>query len=119
MIEIKQQNVSPASFQYLKTLANQSQNNGTLADSPPAALIGNLKNIKNSSETVGGYFMVGDAVIKNIWIDRTDTKGSKPVYLIGRPAIYEPASPDGSRPPLAPCIKTYTRTPLKPEGWPL
>jgi hypothetical protein len=119
VIEIKQQNVSTASFQYLKTLANQSQNNGTLVDSPPAALIGNLRNIKNSSEIVGGFFMVGDAVTKSIWVDRSDTKDAIPIYLKGRAAVYEPANADGSRPPFVPCIKTNTRTPLKPEAWPL
>ncbi|WP_255069923.1 DUF4249 domain-containing protein [Lacihabitans sp. LS3-19] len=119
VVQIKQQNVSAGSFQYLKILGNQSQNNGTLVDSPPAALIGNLKNIKNSTEAVGGYFMVGEAVTKSIWVDRTDTKDAVPIYLMGRAAVYEPANADGSRPPFAPCIKTNTRTPLKPEGWPL
>jgi hypothetical protein len=119
LIEIKQQTVSPSAFQYLKILANQSQNSGTLVDAPPAALIGNVKNINDNKETVGGYFMVGNSKIKRIWVDRLDAKGSQQYYMLGRKENYEPASADGSRPPFAPCVITNTRTPLKPEGWPL
>ncbi|HLO43808.1 MAG TPA: DUF4249 family protein [Leadbetterella sp.] len=119
LIEIKQQNVSASAFQYLKILTNQSQNNGSLVDAPPAPLIGNLRNINDNKETVGGYFMVGNAKIQRIWVDRLDAVGT-PIYpLNGRLPNYEPSSPDGSRPPNAPCVISNTRTPLKPEGWPL
>ena len=119
LIEIKQQTVTPSAYQYLKILGNQSQKNGTLVDSPPAALIGNVRNISDSKETVGGYFMVGNSKIKRIWVDRLDAVGSKQLYILGRKENYEPASGDGSRPPFAPCVISNTRTPLKPEGWPL
>lgn len=119
LIELKQQNVSSSAFQYLKILASQTQTNGTLVDSPPAALIGNIRNINDKNESVGGYFMVGNAKIQRIWVDRSDTNESMPVYLLGRRENFEPTSGDGSRPPFAPCIISNTRTPLKPEGWPL
>lgn len=119
LIEIKQQNVSNSAFQYLKILSKQSQNNGTLVDAPPAPLIGNIVNIKDKKETVGGYFMVGNAKIRRIWVDRSEGKGSSIFFLNGRRENFEPPSNDTSRPPLAPCIISNTRTPLKPEGWPL
>lgn len=119
LIEIKQQTVSPSAFQYLKILGNQSQKSGTLVDSPPAALIGNIRNINDNKETVGGYFMVGNSKIQKIWVSRLDAVGSQQYYMLGRKENYEPASDDGSRPPFAPCVNTNTRTPLKPEGWPL
>jgi hypothetical protein len=119
LIEIKQQVVSSSAFQYLKILINQTQNNGTLVDSPPAALIGNIRSVKNPKEAVGGYFMVGNSKVRRIWVDRLDAIGSKQKYLLGRKENFEPSSNDTSRPPLAPCIISNTRTPLKPEGWPL
>ncbi|WP_255080451.1 DUF4249 domain-containing protein [Lacihabitans sp. CCS-44] len=119
LIEIKQQTVSPSAFQYLKILTNQSQNNGTLVDSPPAALIGNIRNTNNIKETVGGYFMVGNSKVQKIWVDRLEAKGSQPYNMLGRNENFEPSGDDSSRPPFAPCVLTNTRTPLKPEGWPL
>jgi Domain of unknown function (DUF4249) len=117
LIEVTQQNVSPAAFNYLKILGNQSQNNGTLVDSPPAPLIGNISNKNDKKESVGGFFMVGSSETVKIWVDRSDTGNSKPLQLLGRNAVLEPSSPP-DRPPSAPCIKSNTRTPLKPEGWP-
>jgi hypothetical protein len=119
LIEVKQQTVSNTAFQYLKILADQSQNNGTLVDSPPAALIGNIKNINDKKESVGGYFMVGNSKIQRIWVNRLDAKGASQYYMLGRKENYEPSSADLSRPPFAQCVLTNTRTPLKPESWPL
>ena len=118
LIEITQQNVSPAAFNYLKILGSQAQNNGTLVDSPPAPLIGNISNINDSKESVGGFFMVGNSKTKKIWVDRKDVGDSQPIRLLGRNAVSEPAS-TSDRPPFAPCLKSNTRTPLKPEAWPL
>jgi hypothetical protein len=56
LIEIKQQSVSPSAYQYLKLLAEQVQNNGSLVDTPPAALIANIKNILNPKEIIAGFF---------------------------------------------------------------
>jgi Domain of unknown function (DUF4249) len=116
LIEVSQQNVSTEAFQFLKILIDQNQNNGSLIDSPPSPLIGNIKNINDPKEAVGGYFMVGNVKTKKIWVPRTE--GEKTIGLLGgRPISEEPASP--FRPPTAPCVKSNTRTPLKPEGWPI
>jgi hypothetical protein len=118
LIEVTQQNVSPSAFRYLKILASQSQTNGTLADAPPAALIGNITNINDKYESVGGYFRVGNAKTKRLWVNRTDAIGFTPLgFYNGRLVSTEPASPDGSRPPMASCVKSETRTPVMPEGW--
>ena len=115
LIEITQQNVSPEAFNYLKILGSQSQNVGTLVDSPPAPLIGNISNKNDKDEKVGGFFMIGNSKTIKVFVDRSDAKDSQPIYLLGRPAVMDPASPQ----PSAYCIKSNTRTPLKPEGWPL
>lgn len=116
LIEITQQNIDAKLFQYLKLLIEQNQTNGSLTDSPPGALIGNIKNLNNPAELVGGYFVVGNVKTLKIWVPRTEIVPQR--YLNGGPASPEPGTAPG-RPPLAPCIKSFTRTPIKPEGWPL
>jgi Domain of unknown function (DUF4249) len=116
LIEVFQQNVSTAAFQFLKILIDQNQNNGSLADSPPSPLIGNIKNVNDPKEAVGGFFMVGNVKSKKIWVPRLES--IKPIGLLGgRDINEEPSSP--FRPPTAPCVKSNTRTPLKPIGWPI
>ena len=114
LIEISQQNIDSKAFQFLKQLIEQNQNNGSLIDAPPSPLIGNIKNLNDPKEAVGGYFMVGNIKTKTIWVPRTENEQGS--GLLGRPVNNEPSSP--GRPPTAPCIKSNTRTPLKPEGWP-
>lgn len=117
LIEVSQQNINAELFQYLKLLVEQNQSNGTLIDSPPGALIGNVKNINDKNESVGGYFVVGNIKTRKIWVPRSEN--ALPQYLNGRPDSPEPPGSSIDRPPLAPCVKSFTRTPLKPEGWPL
>lgn len=118
LVEIKQQTLTPSAFRYLKLLTEQSQNNGGLADTPPAALVGNVRNINEPDETVGGYFMVSSERTALLWLDRRDIaeQGLFAQGLLGRQAMFE-VSQDPSRPPLAPCVESRSRTPFRPEGW--
>jgi hypothetical protein len=118
LLEVKQQSVSPSAFRYLKLLTEQSQNNGGLADTPPAALIGNVRNVNNSKEAVGGYFMVASEESTLLWIDRQDAIKQRipAIGFLGRAVSLE-VSPIPSRPPLAPCPNERFRTPFKPGGW--
>lgn len=119
LLEVRQQSVSPGAFRYLKLLAEQSQNNGGLADTPPAALIGNVQNTKNKEEVTGGYFTVAGESVNLLWIDREDVRKQKlPVRgLLGHVYSPEPTTDDLSRPPLAPCVNSATRTKNQPRGW--
>ncbi len=119
LIEIKQQSVSPSAYQYLKLLTEQVQNNGSLVDTPPAALIGNIKNVTNPKEIVAGFFMVTGVRFIKYWIDRKDPIAQKltPTGLREQSIREEPFSNIAGRPPLTPCILSQTRTPFKPKGW--
>ncbi len=117
IIEVKQQSINAAAYRYYKILTDQLQNSGGLADTPPVSLIGNFESAEN--ETIAGYFRVVDESKYYYWVDRTDVLKTdiKPVYLIGRPTNFEPSTEDITRPPLVPCVKSYTRTNIKPIGW--
>ena len=119
LIEIKQQSISPDAYRYFKLLADQVQNNGSLVDTPPAALIGNVKNISNPEEAIAGFFMVTSVRTVRYWIDRKSAldKNINPIGLLDHPLNPEPAGNDTTRPPFAQCASTLTRTPVRPNGW--
>jgi hypothetical protein len=118
LIEIKQQSISASAYQYLKLLANQVQNNGSLVDTPPAAIIGNVKNVVNPDEPVAGFFMVTSVRSAKYWLDKENASGRAiPIGVIDHPINYEPMSNDITRPPLAPCEESRVRTRFKPDGW--
>ena len=119
MIEVQQYSISKFSFDYYTNMINQSQRNGTLADTPPAGLIGNIKNLSDNTEAIGGLFMVSGKTTKTFWIDREDVYPGISVYglLDGRLASPEPSGLDTTRPPFAPCVESKNRTAKKPFGW--
>jgi Domain of unknown function (DUF4249) len=118
LIEVKQQAINAAAYKYYKILIDQNQKSGGLADTPPVSLIGNIESVDNT-ETIAGYFKVVDESKYNYWVDRSDVLKTdiKPIFIIGRPTNFEPTDQDLTRPPLAPCLNTYTRTNIKPKGW--
>jgi hypothetical protein len=114
LVEVQQMCVSDETYSFYKNIEVQGQSSGGLADTPPAAIVGNIKNLTNSSEKVVGYFGVANIQKKRIWIDRKDTKGRIDL-LLGHEEKREIVTLN--RPPLAVCTKTAFRTPFKPEGW--
>jgi hypothetical protein len=119
LIEIKQQSISPDAYRYFKLLADQVQNNGSLVDTPPAALIGNIKNVTNPDEAIAGFFMVTSVRNIRYWIDRKEASGKNltPIGLLNHPLFPEPSGNDTTRPPFAQCIISQSRTPNQPIGW--
>lgn len=122
LIQISQQSVSEEAFNYLKLLIQQGQNTGGLADTPPAALIGNVQNKNDPAEAIGGYFLVTSSVKVNYWIDRSDARPNnfRPLGTIGgRDVNPEPddSSTNPPRPPMSPCINGPSRTNEVPTGF--
>ena len=117
LIEVQQYAISNEAYQYYLLLRDQSQTTGTLADTPPAPLIGNIKNTANNSEIVVGYF--GAAGVKKVryWVERSGNKDGIKISQLGRAVNLEPSSGPPPRPPSAPCVAGRNRTPLRPEGW--
>ncbi len=119
LVEITQQSVSEAGFRYLRLLVQQGQNTGTIADTPPAALVGNIRNVDNPRELVGGIFMVSGTDSRLLWIDRKDVPfGSKlPKGLLEREHNFEDVQRQIIGMPIPPCLNSKARTNIKPIGW--
>jgi Domain of unknown function (DUF4249) len=119
LIEVQQYSVSKFAFDYYNIMINQAQRNGTLADTPPAGLIGNVKNTADKTEPVGGIFMVSSKTTKSFWIERNENyQGISAIGLLkGRQVNPEPSGTDTTRPPYAPCVEDKNRTAIKPAGW--
>src|SRR5205823_6324338 len=104
---------------------------GGIADTPPTATVGNVKNSANQREIVVGFFTASPVSTLRYWIDRKDTEGTPPGLfqaLNGREPSPEPAPPGSpefnivitipERPPYtAVCVPTDSQTPAKPVGW--
>lgn len=112
LLEVRQQRISEKAYQFLKLLRDQNQGTGSLVDTPPEALIGNIQNVTNPNEEVAGAFMVASTQTKMYWLSREEAIDKvRPVGLLWRDPIVRPTAI------TAPCIASSTRTPFQPQGW--
>jgi Domain of unknown function (DUF4249) len=115
LIEVNQSCVTPQYFAFLDLLKSQAANTGGLADTPAALLIGNIKNVTNTTQKVLGYFSVTNTVSQRVWIDRKDAINYGIKALANRnPALPQPV-PSGW--PTVACKESKNRTAKKPIGW--
>lgn len=136
LVEIRQMGLTRQAYQYFKQLADQSQNTGGLADTPPTALAGNVKNLNNAQERVVGYFTASAVANSRYWLDRKENPGNplglfyalNSRYVSPEELAFDPntgapkpkiplLSKRYSRPPTAPCLEGDNTTPTKPQGW--
>lgn len=130
LVHLRQLSMTKGAYEYYKLFQQQTENNGGIADTPPTALQGNIKNSANPKEGVVGYFSVSDVSVNRYWLERKDTGVTIPPGLFealkARSATLEPERPNipmvqiwGGPPrvPTALCIKNDNRTPVRPEGW--
>ena len=112
LLEIRQQTISAEAYHFLKQLQDQVQNSGTLVDTPPAAVVGNIKNITNPNEEIAGVFMVTSVVSEKYWLSRENASGkARPIGLLLRSPNVSPVSI------RSPCIESKNRTAHKPKEW--
>ena len=126
LIVVEQLSLSANAYRYYKLFADQVQNTGTLADSPPAPISGNVKNTANNTENVVGYFSAASVAVSKHKINRQDvTTGifQGLFYAInGRYPKLESSlpgnpSPFGTSAASAICVPGHTRTDQLPPGW--
>lgn len=112
LIDIKQFGINQETYRFLKLINDQTKRTGTLVDTPPTAIVGNVKNLTNPSEQITGYFMVASASTVEYWLDRKNAEGKvAPVGLLGRKPNPPPNNATYS------CIEGPNRTPTKPRFW--
>ncbi len=121
LVSVQQMSLSPNAFRYLKLLQDQSINTGTLADTPPAPIRGNIKNSKNEEELILGYFSVSSVSEKRLMMNRRNTTGGSLnglfAFFNNRLPLLEDASNERPDIPLGICKNSLTRTSIPPFGW--
>lgn len=75
LVDIRQGSLTKEAYKYYKLFADQTQNTGGLADTPPSVPAGNVFNAANATETVVGFFTASAVSLIHQWLDRNDTKG--------------------------------------------
>ena len=126
LIVVEQLSLSADAYRYYKLFADQVQNTGTLADSPPAPIAGNIKNTANTSENVVGYFSAASVAVSNHKIKRQDvTTGIFQGLFFAinnryprlESSLPGNPSPFGRSSASSLCVPSRTRTDLLPPGW--
>lgn len=112
LLEIKQLGINEATYRFLKLINDQTKRTGTLVDTPPAAIVGNIKNLTNPSEAITGFFIVASVNTVEYWLDRENAAGkARPIGILGR--TPNPTTNNATYI----CIEGPNRTPTKPRNW--
>lgn len=112
LLEIKQLGINEETYRFLKLINDQTKRTGTLVDTPPAAIVGNVKNLTEPSEQITGFFIVASSNTVEYWLDRENAAGkARPVGLLGR--TPNPTTNNATYI----CIEGPNRTPTKPRNW--
>ncbi|GAB3957659.1 hypothetical protein GCM10028805_50780 [Spirosoma harenae] len=75
LVDIRQSSLAPDAYRYFKLFQEQTQHSGGLADTPPTALVGNIRQVGQSRVRVVGYFTASAVSLVHYWLDRKDTQG--------------------------------------------
>ncbi|AUP78943.1 DUF4249 domain-containing protein [Flavivirga eckloniae] len=127
VVEMQQYSLSSSAYKYYKVLKDIVDNNGGFNAPPPAALVGNVFNPEDSNEFVLGRFTAASAVIKSIFIDRSQIidKAVEP-RVLAQPEVCEdictfsecfPIQSDCIPITSMSCDESRYRTSIRPEGW--
>ncbi len=121
LVAIQQKSLTPGAFRYLKLIRDQSVNNGSLADTPPAPIKSNVVNVASKDELVLGYFTASAVKELRYMLSRSDVTNVLPDRLFSilnnRDSVPEPDGVYRQLVPLAPCKLLQNRTPNAPRNW--
>lgn len=71
-ILVKQYAITPDAYQYYNILKKNTENLGSLFETQPTQLVGNIHSVKNPSEVVIGFFTASSVQEKRIFIYKND-----------------------------------------------
>ncbi len=122
LVSIQQNSLTPGAYRFLKLIQDQAVNSGTLADTPPAPIQGNVLNKNDKNELVIGFFTASSVAEYRTMLWRKNIKNAAVLNQLfktihNRDPILEENS--GERPyiPLAICKSSSARTPFLPKDW--
>lgn len=69
---IRQYSISPEAYDFWRRLKEMNEQSGTLFDTPPSPVIGNIQNVNDPFEPVLGFFEVSGVSEKRIFIDKEE-----------------------------------------------
>jgi hypothetical protein len=92
-VTVTQLSINREAYTYWEKIKIVIDNQGSLFDIPPAPVSGNIFNVKDSEETVLGYFEVAKSKTTRIYTTNADV----PFYLLD-PCQYVPSTPDDAYP---------------------
>lgn len=139
LLQLRQLSLTADAYRYFRLFQQQTQNTGGLADTPPTALVGNVRNVINAREAVVGYFTASAVATKGAWLDKKDATTvalgsydeSGQIVQLDDELFYAlkfrlpVLGPDGppfvaggpSRRITALCTPGSNQTPIRPDGW--
>jgi hypothetical protein len=122
LVSLQQNSVTPGAYRFLKLIQDQAVNSGTLADTPPAPIQGNVFNTKDKNELIIGFFTASSVAEYRTMLWRKNIKNVAVLNQLfktihNRDQIYEERSAERPYIPLAICKKSSSRTPFLPKDW--
>ncbi len=100
-VEVRQLSLSKEAYDYWLFIQNQMISAGSIFDPPPAAIVGNIKNVNEPETTVFGYFGASAVSKKSFFIPESEAP-----YLPSDTLIFEDD-----------CRRFRMSTPYKPSFW--
>jgi hypothetical protein len=89
MFSVYQTSLTPDDFEYWRKVQLLLSQAGSIFDTPPAPIEGNISNEQNSKEIVLGFFEAS-----NVTIDRFAVFPFNIPFYIAQPCTYVPGKPD-------------------------
>ena len=80
-LTVYQHSISKEAYEFFRILELQKNSTGTVFDSPPAEVKGNIKNSADAKEQVLGFFDVSGVGVREVTILRSEIEYPAPPYL--------------------------------------
>jgi hypothetical protein len=112
-LELNQFNISRETYDFWNRIKKQKENVGSIFDTPPSSIEGNLANVNNSKDIVLGYFGVYSVSTERVYLDLTDLPWEFDLVDVCA-ALFR-----GRPPECRNCLENNAgeATNIKPEWW--
>ena len=122
LVSLQQNSLTPSAYRFLKLIQDQAVNSGTLADTPPAPIQGNVLNVQDKDELIIGFFTASSVAEYKTMLWRKNIKNLAVLNQLfktihNRDPILEDRSAERPYVPLAICKNSRSRTPFLPKDW--